>query len=97
MMAYTPISDFPLLAGIKMGLFCSRTRKARNVFRGLTCHVSGKRGDFFKIYSNSLVSNLFRGSNLRQNPCLGGDFCILTKMCLGVYFKTIHTCVHLYI
>ena len=50
---------------------------------------------FVKICSNSLDSNLFRGSNLRQNPCLGGEFCILTKMCLGVNLKTfVHACLH---
>ena len=43
-----------------------------------------------------LDSNLFRGSNLWQN--LGGEFCIWTKMCLGVYFKTfVHPSVHLHI
>ena len=58
----------------------------------------GKGGGFVKICSNSLDSNLFRGSNLRQNLCLGGEFCIMTKMCLGVYFKTfVHACVHLQI
>ena len=31
---------------VKRGLFCSRTRKAGNMFRGLKCHVSGKTGLF---------------------------------------------------
>ena len=71
---------------LKRGLFCSRMCKAK------------KKNSFVKIYSNSLDSNLFRGSNLRQSPCLGGDFCILTYMCLGGYFKTyVHSCVHLHI
>ena len=59
--------------------------------------VQEKGGGFVKIYSNSIDSNLFRGSNLRQNPCLGGQLCILTKMSLGVHFKTfVHACVHHY-
>ena len=33
-----------------------------------------KGGGFVKIYSNSLDSNLFRGSNLKQNPCFGVNF-----------------------
>ena len=79
--------------------FLSRTCKARKTFRVLKCHVSGKWGGFVKIYSNSLGSNLFRGSNLRQNippnPWLG---VIWTKMCVGVYFKTfVYACVHLHI
>ena len=32
-----------------------------------------------------------------QNTCLRGEFCILTKMCLGVYLKTffkhVYTCI----
>ena len=51
---------------VKRGLFCSRTRKARNAFRGLKFHVSGKRGWF----SQNLL-NFFRckpGSSFRQNP-----------------------------
>ena len=80
--------------------FCNRTH-ARNMLRGLKCHVSGKRGGFVKIYPNYLHSNLFRGpiwDKIPQNSCLGGEFCILTKMCLGVYFKTIvQACVHLHI
>ena len=58
---------------------------------------SGKRIDFVKIHSNSSDSNIFRGSNLRQNPTKSvfrGDFCIMTKMCLGANFKSVHTCVH---
>ena len=75
---------------VKGGLFCSRMRKARNTFRGLKCHVSGKMGGVVNIYSNSLDSNLFRGSNLRQNPTktlFRGEFCILTKMCLEGYIS----------
>ena len=57
--------------------------------------------DFVKIYSNFSNSNLFRESNLRQNPTKSlfmGDFCIMTEMYLGVYLKTVvHTCVHLHI
>ena len=52
----------------------------------------------FKIYLNSSDSNLCKGSNLRTNSCLGDDFCIMAKTCLGAYFKSIvHACVHLYI
>ena len=77
--------------------FCSITHKARNTFRGLKWHVSGKRGWFcqnlLKFFRLKLI---WKGSNLRQNPCSGGEFCILTKMCLGVYFKTfVNACVHL--
>ena len=54
-----------------------------------------------KLNSNSLDSNLFRGQiwdKIPHKPCLGGEFCILTKMFLGVYFKTfVHACVHLHI
>ena len=60
----------------------SRMHKARNIFRGKGVVLSKK-------YSNSSDSNLFRGSNLGQNS-IKSDFCIITKMCLGVYFKTIN-------
>ena len=49
---------------------------------------------FVKFYSNCIDSNLFRGSNLRQNPCLGGEFCILTKIFLGYISKPLFT--HVY-
>ena len=43
------------------------------------------------------IQILFMGSNLRQNPTkslFGGEFCIMTKMCLAVYFKMdVHACV----
>ena len=42
---------------VKRGIFCSRTRKAGNAFRGLKFHLS-----------NSSDLNLFKGLNLRQNP-----------------------------
>ena len=48
-----------------------------------------KGGGFVKSYSNSSGSNLYRGSNLRQNPLFRDDFCIMTKMCLRAYFKTL--------
>ena len=33
-----------------------------------------------------------------KNPCLGGEFYIMTKMCLGVNFKTfVHAWVHLHV
>ena len=51
----------------KEGLFQQRTRKAGNAFRGLKCHIQEIVGSFVKICSNSLDSNLFMGSNLRQN------------------------------
>ena len=60
-----------------------------------------KGGGFVKICSNSLDSTYLGGQiwdKIPQNPCLGGEFCILTKMCLGVYFKTfVHACVYLHI
>ena len=31
---------------VERSVFCSRTYKATNAFRGLKCHVSGKRGWF---------------------------------------------------
>ena len=63
---------------------CSTTHKAGNAFRGLKCHFSGKSGWF------SSDSNLFRGQiwgKIPQNPCLGVDFCITTKVCLGYISK----------
>ena len=81
--------------------FFNRTRKARNAFRGLKCHVSGKRGGFVKICPNSLDSSLFRGQIWNKIPQIkslfGVEFCILTKMCLGVYFKIfVQACVHMH-
>ena len=77
---------------------CLNKQTNKQLFRGLNYHFQEKRGGFVKIYSNSSHSTQFWGSNMKQNPCLGVDFCIMTKMCLGVYFKTaVHTCVHLHI
>ena len=59
-----------------------------------------KKGGLSK-FTNSSDSNLFRGSNLRQYPTKSlfrGDFYMMIKRCLGVYFKTVvRTCVHLHV
>ena len=70
---------------VKRGLFffCSRTRKARNAFRSLNTMFQEKECCFVKICSNSLDSNLFRGQiwdKILKNTCLGGEFCIMTKI-----------------
>ena len=83
---------------VKSGLFCSRMHKAGNVFRGLKCHCQEQRDGFVKIYSNSSDSNLFRWSNLRQNPTnflIRCGFCIMTKKGYIKKKKNIvHSCIY---
>ena len=63
----------------------------------LKYHLSSKWEGFVKIYS--LSSHVRVGKfklRCHKNSGLGDDVCIMTEMCLGIYFKTvIHTCVHL--
>ena len=61
-----------------------------------------KRGCFcenlIKFFRLKLTNGVKFEGKIQQSPCLGVDFCIMTKMCLGVYIKTVvHTCVHLHI
>ena len=82
----------------KGGLFQHRTQKAGNSFRASKMPFSGKRGSFVNTYSNSLDSNLFRGSNFEAKFLFGDDFCIMTKTCSGVniskrLFTHVYTCI----
>ena len=76
----------------KGGLFQPRTRKTGNALRDpffLNATFSGKRGWLCQILLKFFRPNLVRESNLRQNPCLGGYFHIITKMRIGVYVETL--------
>ena len=71
------------------------------VKQGLQCHFSGKKGLVLSKFTQILQTQTYLWGQIwgkiQQNPCLRDDFCTMTKMCLGIYFKTVvHACVHLH-
>ena len=82
----------------KWVFFNSRTHKGGTLFKGPKCHFSGKGGGFVKIYSKFFQLKPIQEVKFWTKSLVRGDFCIMTKMHLEVYFKTIvHACVHLHI
>ena len=59
---------------MKRGLFCSRMRKARNTFRSLEYHFSGKRGWFcqnlFKFFGLKLTGVLHLWALFLKTLCI---------------------------
>ena len=70
-------------------LFQPRISEAVNVFRGLKCQFSGKKGVVLSKFTQILQTQTYLGwgLNLRQSPCVGGD--------LGVYLKTVFMHAHI--
>ena len=71
------------------GAFFSQERVKQGMSLGVYYVIFQEKGGFIKNYSNSL---LFCGEGgqigkITQYPCLGSDFCIMTKTCLGVLFQ----------
>ena len=59
---------------------------------------NNNKGEFKSAYNRVCVLGVKFEAKIPQIPCLGGEFCIMTKRCLGVYFqKLLFTYVHLHI